>query len=72
MDESLHVHHGEEVEAGRTSTSDATVTPKITRERLKAIRVFDISMCLFFHSPLRSVHMDGILVQFCNCLMQMF
>lgn len=72
MDESLHVPHGEEVEAGRTSTSDATVTPKITRERLKAIRVFDVSMCLFFHSQLRSVHMDGILVQFCNCLMQMF
>lgn len=65
MDESLHVPHGEEVEAGRTSTSDATVTPKIIRERLKAIRVF-------FHSPLRSVHMDGILVQFYNCLMQMF
>lgn len=72
MDESLHVPHGEEVEAGRTSTSDATVTPKIIRECLKAIRVFDISMCLFFHSPLRSVHMDGILVQFYNCLMQMF
>lgn len=72
MDESLHVPHGEEVEAGRTSTSDATVTPKITRERLKAIRVFDISVCLFFHSPLRSVHMDGLLVQFYNCLMQMF
>lgn len=72
MDESLHVPHGEEVEAGRTSTSDATVTPKFTRERLKAIRVFDISVCLFFHSPLRSVHMDGLLVQFYNCLMQMF
>lgn len=48
MDESLHVPHGEEVEAGRTSTSDATVTPKITRERLKAIRVFDNSVCLCF------------------------
>lgn len=72
MDESLHVPHGEEVEAGRTSTSDATVTPKITRERLKAIRVFDISVCFFFHSPLISVHMDGLLVQFYNCLMQMF